>query len=205
MMKTGQVASLTGLTGRTLHHYDEIGLVHPRGAALRSQRELVAAERIRLDGLTAALDAAIAAHEQGAIQEVGTMFDGFDPYAEEAERRWGQTDEYAESRRRTCGYGKADWERIRQEADDIARRFGELMRTGAPADGEEAIAVAAEHRAHIDRWFYPCSPELHRGLGELYAGDHRFAKNWDAAEPGLAGYVRDAFAAEADAARNARK
>ena len=244
MTTIGTAATLTGLTVRTLHHYDEIGLVRPsgrseagyrlyspedlrrlqevlgwralgfslkaiadmlaapdhdRGAALRRQRELVAAEAERLETLAAALDAAIAAHDTGAAQEVETMFDGFDQYADEARERWGHTQAYAESQRRARSYDKATWKRLGEESEDISRRFAELMRSGAPADGPEAIALAEEHRAHISRWFYACSPEMHRGLGELYTADTRFAAHWDAFEPGLTPYVTRAFAAAADA------
>jgi hypothetical protein len=130
-----------------------------------------------------------------------TMFDGFqDPaHAEEAERRWGGTGEYAESTRRTRGYDAGTWRAIRAEADAITQRFGELMRVGAEPGGADAVALAAEHRDHISRWFYECSPEVHRGLGELYVADPRFAKNWEAVESGLTEYVRAAFAAEAAA------
>jgi hypothetical protein len=47
------------------------------------------------------------------------MFDGFQTsaHAEEAERRWGGTDEYAESVRRTRDHDEETWRRIRAEAD----------------------------------------------------------------------------------------
>ena len=41
---------------------------------------------------------------------------------------------------------------------------------------------------------------MHRGLGEMYVTDERFATRYDAIEPGLARYIRDAFIAEADRA-----
>jgi len=41
---------------------------------------------------------------------------------------------------------------------------------------------------------------VHRGLGDMYVTDERFTVHYDAIEPGLAQYVRDAFAAEADSA-----
>jgi len=62
------------------------------------------------------------------------------------------------------------------------------------------MAAAEAHRAHIDRWFYPCSPAIHRGLGELFANDPRFAANIDKVQPGLAAYACAAFAANADRA-----
>ena len=105
------------------------------------------------------------------------------------------TEAFAQSSRRTRGYDAATWERIGRESHGITRRFGALLRAGAPPDGAEAVALAEEHREHISRWFYDCSPEMHRGLGELYAADARFAGHWDAVEPGLTEFVRRAFAA----------
>ena len=37
--------------------------------------------------------------------------------------------------------------------------------------------IAERHRLSIDRWFYPCSLNAHRGLAFLYESDNRFAEN----------------------------
>jgi len=66
-----------------------------------------------------------------------------------------------------------------------------------PATSTEAMDLAEEHRQHITRWFYNCSYEIHRGLGEMYVTDPRFTTHYDAAAPGLAVYVRDAILANA--------
>ena len=68
---------------------------------------------------------------------------------------------------------------------------------GVPADGARAMAAAERHRQHISRWFYDCPPAMHHGLGKMSAEDPRFARNYDKVAPGLAAYVRDAFAANA--------
>lgn len=130
------------------------------------------------------------------------MFDGFDHhnYEEEARERWGHTEAYRESTRRAAGYREADWREIRAESDAIVRAFAELMADGAPATGAAARAVAERHRQHISRWFYPCPPEMHRGLGEMYVADERFAQNYENVAPGLAEYVREAIVANAEGA-----
>ena len=235
---------MTGVTIRTLHHYDEIGLLSPRERsdagyrlysysdlerlreilvwrelgfslaevrsllddpahdrvrALRRQRSLVEADLARLGGTALMLDAAIEAAERGVRQEETSMFDGFDPsqYEGETRARWGHTDAYRESARRTASYSEEDWGRIRAEAEAVVGDFAALLRTGSPAAGEAARAVAERHRAHIGQWFYECSPEMHRRLGEMYMADERFARNYEQVEPGLAAYVRDAVAAAA--------
>ena len=95
-------------------------------------------------------------------------------YEREAEERWGDTEAWAQSQRRTAAYTKEDWVAIKAEADDVERRFAEAMRAGVPADSEPAMDVAEEHRQHISRWFYDCPPAMHAGLGRMYVEDERF-------------------------------
>ena len=59
------------------------------------------------------------------------------------------------------------------------------MDAGIPATSPEAKAVAERHRRHISTWFYPCSPEIHAGLGAMYVADARFTKNLDRGRAGL--------------------
>jgi MerR family transcriptional regulator, thiopeptide resistance regulator len=235
----GELAKLTGITVRALHHYDEIGLVQPsdrsragyrlygdddvlrlqqvlvykelglpldeiaavlddpaysRVDALRRHRDALVAKRARLDAMLASIDAAIA-HPKGPLtmDDVKSLFDGFDheAYADEAAARWGDT--YKESARRTKSYGKAEWESIRAEGNAVYARFAELMADRARPDDARVRAAVIAHREHITRWFYPCSEEIQRGLAEMYVADPRFAANIDRTTPGLALYVRDAI------------
>ena len=124
-------------------------------------------------------------------------FGAFEPeaYDDEARERWGQTDAYAESRRRTKSYGRREWETIRAESETIERELCDLFVRGVPASSVEAIALAERHRAHIDRWFYACTPEIHTRLARGYVEDPRFAAHYDRRRAGLALYVRDAILA----------
>jgi DNA-binding transcriptional MerR regulator len=171
-----------------------------RADLLRRHRETLIEKRGRLDAMVAAIDAALTTLATGATMQpddVKSLFHGFDPslYEEEAKTRWGDTDAYKESMRRTQKYGKPEWEAIQREAQEIYQRFVERMRAGAsPADPSVQVVVA-EHRAHLDRWFYPCSKQLHKGLAELYVADPRFTENIDKVAPGLARFMREAIAA----------
>jgi DNA-binding transcriptional MerR regulator len=120
-------------------------------------------------------------------------------YAREAEERWGGTDAYAQSAGRAASYSTEDWQAIRAEGDAVNDRFVGLMQAGEPADGEAAMAVAEEHRQHIGRWFYDCSPEMHAGLGQMYVSDERFTRTYEDIAPGLAAYISTAVQANADA------
>ncbi len=244
-----KVAALTGVSVRTLHHYDDIGLVRPSGrsaagyrlyspadlerlqrvlfyrelsmpldaiarllddaadvrAALHEQRRALVDGIERSQALVAAVDAAIARLDRGepmtTDDDIESAFGEFDPakYEDEARERWGDTPAFAESQRRTKGYTKEDWQRIRAESDAIYARLAELLGAGTPADHPDAMDASEQHRLHIDRWFYPCSREMHRGLGALYVQDSRFLTTLDRIRAGLAEYACAAF--DANAAR----
>jgi hypothetical protein len=120
-----------------------------------------------------------------------------DAYAEESASRWGDTDAFRTSDRRTSSYGKQDWLSEEQGRDEIEARFAELLTSGVPADSGEATALAEAHRQHISRWFYDCSPQMHVGLAQMYVADPRFTAHYDHRAPGLAQYVHDAILANA--------
>ena len=83
-------------------------------------------------------------------------------------------------------------------------RMAELMAEGARAAGYAAMNLAEEHRRHIDRWFYPCSHEMHRNLAAMYTTDPRFEEYFEKRAKGLAVFVRNAIGANADRRRNRR-
>ena len=128
---------------------------HDRAHAIRRQRELAERERERLIAVIRALDAALEAHEKGTHPREDAMFEGFDHerYEAEARERWGDTDAYAESARRTASYGDAQWRQIHAEQEELVAEFARLLGAGEPATGGAARATAERHRAHIDRWF----------------------------------------------------
>ena len=242
----GQVADEVGVTVRTLHHYDQIGLVTPSERSfagyrlytagdlerlqhvvvyrrlgfgleeiaalltqdaditehLRRQRATIT-DRIRqLTELTDMIDRALESEMTGyqiSREEQKEIFgDTFDDgYAAEAEERWGGTDAWKESARRTKTYTKEQWQQIKAEGDEVNRRYVALMTAGVPADATEAMDVAEEGRQQITRWFYDCSREMHAGIAEMYVADPRFTKTYEDVAPGLAQYVRDAVVANA--------
>ena len=246
-MTVGSVATLAGVTVRTLHHYDEIGLVVPAGrtnsgyrtygyreverlqevlffrelgfsletirdivgrpsynrhAALEQQRELLEQRADRLLEMIDAVDRAAAAQRTGekmSNEEMLEVFGDFDPaeHEEEAKERWGDSPAFQQSVQRTSSYSKADWEKIKAELDGINQLFLDLMAAGTPAAESAAMDVAEKHRAHITKWYYDCSIEIHAGLGQMYTADVRFKENIDKAGEGLAEYMSAAIAANA--------
>ena len=219
LLTVGQVAQTFGVTVRTLHHYDEVGLLSPsersragyrlytpddlerlativtyrrldlpldevaallRGDGstlehLRRQRDAVMDKVEELHGLVDAIDARLERemNEQPATREdLKEIFgDGFkDEYQHEAQERWGETDAWKQSAKRTEKLTVADWEKVKAE----------------------------EHRVQIDTWFYDCTHDFRRNLADMCVADPRFTKTYEDIAPGLAVYVREAIHANAD-------
>ncbi|WP_029430205.1 MerR family transcriptional regulator [Blastococcus sp. URHD0036] len=250
-MNVGEVAALTGVTVRTLHHYDRIGLLSPSGRSASGYRQYSAADldrlhqalvyrelgfsleevatllddpdvdpvehlrrqhRLLLDRvardqrMVAAVEKEMEARQMAihlTPEERFEVFGDRDPaqYGEEVEARWGDTEAYAQSTRRTAAYGKDDWLRIKAEGDDLVRRMAEALRSGVAPDSADAMDLAEEHRQQITANFYDCPPEIHAALGRMYVEDERFTATYEAVAPGLAQWVSTAV--QANAARSA--
>jgi DNA-binding transcriptional MerR regulator len=189
-----EVAQIAGVSVRTLHHYDEIGLMTPRDRTDAGYRLYDDDDLLRLV-LNAPSD-----QKEANVMDLKQIFDGFEPkqYEAEAEQRWGDTDAYKESMKRTKRYSKEDWQRCAAEQNEVYSDAFELKQAGKAPDGPEAMAVAERHRLAIDRWFYPCSYTMHVGLADMYEQDSRFAENIDKHGPGLTPFLSAAIRANAN-------
>lgn len=119
------------------------------------------------------------------------------PHEQEARERWGDTDAWRESERRTRSYGPEQVEAIKRELEAIESRFAALLEEGTPPDSASAVAAAEEARLHIDRWYYPCPPEMHVALAEMYVADPRFRTHYEERREGLAEFVAAAIRSNA--------
>ena len=173
-----------------------------RRAALAAQRELVARQAARLEAMLQEIDTTLASLEGWTAmsdEELFEAFGDFDPreHEQEARERWGHTDAYKESARRTRGYTRQDWAAVKAEGDAINADLAALLDADVPAADVRTMDVAERHRLMIDGRFYPCSHKMHAMLGEMYVSDPRFTANYDKVRPGLARYMRDAIRANA--------
>jgi len=171
-------------------------------AQLRRQRALTEQRIERLRRIAAALDRELEAHRMGISLTPEEQFEVFGTnYSEhvaEAERRWGNTEAFEESQRRTARYDKQDWLRIKAEQHEIEHAFAHALADGVPADSERAAALVERHRQHLSTWFHDVPPDMHRGLAELYVADPRFTEHYDQIAAGLAAYLSAAILANAE-------
>jgi MerR family transcriptional regulator, thiopeptide resistance regulator len=119
------------------------------------------------------------------------------PHADEARERWGNTEAYRQSQERTSRYTERDWAEIKAAGNDLNERLAAALRSGAAADSPAVMDLAEEHRQQLNRYFYDCGHEFHRGLADMYVDDPRFTATFDAVAPGLATYLREAIHANA--------
>lgn len=173
-----------------------------RAEALRAQRSLLADKARRTEAMLAKIDEALDAMDEGVTMDENDMFEvfgDFDPkqYEDEVKERWGETDAYKESMRRTKRFTKDDWKRVTAEQAAAMEALAEAYRAGAAPSDASAQEAAERHRSAIEN-FYPCSREMHAGLGRMYVADPRFAANYEKLAEGLTQWVCDtlAYAAE---------
>lgn len=243
----GQLAKRSGVTVRTLHHYDEIGLLVPamrtgngrrlydrdsvlrlqqilihrtlglaldeiarilddpgfdRRAALLEQRQAITEQISRHEALVRGIDEALALIDNKTRKDMdmSELFGGFDPslYEDEAKARWGNTDAWKESTRRTGQYSPDDWARYHREHREICQSFADMAAAGVSADANEATEAAKDYAALIDRWFYPCNTSRLAQLADMYEADARFRKSFDVFGEGTSDFVIRAFRICAD-------
>lgn len=166
-----------------------------RHEALVTQRKLLAERLRRTQAMLAAVEQALEVFEKGTpmkTEELFEVFGEFNPedHREEVHARFAP-ELVAESERRTGRYTKSDWKEIQARQGAIYTKLAGRMECD-PGDAEVQDLVE-QHRRLIDERFYPCSREIHAGLGQMYVSDPRFTAFFDKIRPGLAQFACEAM------------
>ena len=166
-----------------------------RAQILRRHRSLLLLKRERLDGLLRLLDESVKGENTMSFEafDMSKIEQAKKEYAEEARARWGETEPYQESARRSKNYGEQEWAEISAAQEEIYRAFAALKDSEAP-DSPAAQEQARRWQALITQYFYPCTDEILAGLGEMYVADERFTASLDAYGAGTAQFISDAIA-----------
>ena len=115
-----------------------------------------------------------------------------DEYSAQAQTLYGKTDAWKE-------YSEKAKNRSRQQENALGDGIMELFtRLGSmkelPADSTEVQTWVKQLQNYITEHFYTCTPEILRGLGEMYAGGGSLTENIDAAGgKGTGEFARDAI------------
>lgn len=161
--------------------------------ALKKQREVLKLKEERIHAIIKLIDE--------RLEGVNEMnFKAFDmkeiervqeEFKEEVQQRWGNSDAYKESARKTKAYKKEDWQKVMGNMDEILKALAAHI--GEDVANEEIQALVEAWKNHITSNFYECTPEILSGLGDMYVMDERFTKNMDQHGEGSAKFIDEAI------------
>lgn len=164
------------------------------GEAMKRQRTLLQMQKKRIEAMIARLDEAIAGYgaPNTEVFDMSAIEKAKRQYAEEAKARWGNTQAYAESEKKTAKYGKDDWQEIQNGMTALFEAFA-AVRDLDPED-ERVQALVKNWQQYITDHFYACTDEILAGLGQMYVCDERFRANIDQVGEGTAQCMSRAIA-----------
>lgn len=168
---------------------------------LRRQRESLLAYRRETDAMIEALDILLedAMNDKAlTVEEIGEILGeaDFAAHQNEAEDRYGDTDDWRESRERTASWQTADWRGNAERFHDIESRMIDAIRDGVAPDSKEADSLVEEHREALSE-FFPVTPAKHYIMSRGYIHDERFRAHYDSQYVGFAQWLADAIEAAA--------
>lgn len=168
--------------------------------ALETHRQLLLEKKLRLEKIIQSVNKTINSMEGEFKMDKKEILNVFSmteieehqrKYSEEVKEKYGNTSAYKESNEKTSKYTKEDWSNIMKDWDIIYKKLANLMDKNP--DDKEVQEYIHQSREHISKNFYDCTPEIFRGLGEIYVNDERFTANIDKYKTGLSKFLRDAI------------
>lgn len=203
MRTVKEVSRLTGVSVRTLHYYDAIGLLKPAevteagyrlydDTALGRLQNILLFRELQYQHIGELISFAREIQKKGVRNMDFQAFDTkkMEDYKAEVKERWGGTREYQE------------YEQKQEKAGDSAeagRRmmniFAELgaLRQLSPSDRSVQEKIIALQKFITDN-YYTCTDKILGELGKMYVDDERFKRNIDkAGGEGTAKFVKGAI------------
>ena len=182
MRTVHEVSKLTGVSIRTLHYYDAIGLLHPTAISESGYRLYgdTALEQLQQIMLFRELDF--------------SAFDAkkLDEYASQAKATWGKTETYKEYEEKTKNLSNEEKNMLGEKLMTLFVEFGK-MRDKKP-ECKEVQEQVKKLQDYITNNFYTCTEKILLSLGKMYSGGGSMTENIDAAGgAGTADFVAQAI------------
>ncbi|MFT4245381.1 MAG: MerR family transcriptional regulator [Micrococcaceae bacterium] len=234
----GEVAKLLGLSVRTLHHWEELGLVIPDrhswsnyrlysdtditrlqqimiyraiGMSLEAIEQLIDNDDNQVEHLLRQRDLLIGKEnelhkkvkaieelledkmgkKQLKVEEVAQILEDadFPKHQTEAEQKWGETDDWAISKKTMSAMSQEDWQALKDKTSQVEEKLAAAMNNNVVADSAEANSLAEEHRELLSAYF-PVSHAKHVLIARGYVNDSRFNKYYEKHSKGLATWLK---------------
>ncbi len=161
--------------------------------AFRKQKELLICKKKHLENLIDSLEKA----EKGEMDMTSFKNSDYEnkrkEYEKEVREKWGNTEAYEQSQKKTAEYTADKWQSATDGLDSIMGEFAEAMKSNISSESDEALALAGKLQKFITDNFYDCTKDILRGLGEMYVLDERFKNNIDKHGDGTAEFIRGAI------------
>lgn len=250
MLTVKQVAKISGVSVRALHHYDEIGLLKPASigangyryygreellrlqqillhreldiplgeirailddpafdqmAALRQQRDRLAAEAKRYATLVRTIDRTIADLNGENAMRNAELYKGISPEKQAEYEKWlvekyggDMPERIAVSRRKYDALTDAEKQGLQDELSELELAWVEAMKNGVPAESAALDPLTARFRQWVEyMWNRPCPPEALSGLADMHLGHPDFVSRYEALGEGFSDYHAAAMKAYA--------
>ncbi|MCB0416187.1 MAG: MerR family transcriptional regulator [Bdellovibrionaceae bacterium] len=171
-----------------------------KAEALRNHRRYLEKEAKRFRVLIRTLDRTLSHLEKETPMKDKEMYEGFfDPkqqkkYEAELVERYGAAAQanIIESRRRTQGWKKEDYQDVAKEYDRLHRALTETLKAGAKAGDPQVQTLIREHYEVVNRFWTP-DRTAYIGLGQLYCEHEHFRRMYDGYHPDLAPFLAEAM------------
>jgi len=168
--------------------------------ALKEHYQQLLDRRMQLDALIATVEKTIAQKEGRTTMTDQEKFAGFtQKLVEENEQKYGKEirEKYGDdvvdrSNQKLMGMTAEQYDTMKRLENEVLAALGAAFQTGDPAS-EEAQKAADLHRQWLSFTWSEYSKEAHAGLAQMYVEDERFKAYYDAVQPGMAEFLRDAI------------
>lgn len=170
-------------------------------AALKNHLKELKEKQARLHGLITMVEKSIRAREGKTDMSDKEKFEGFKKklvaeneakYGKEIRQKYGE-DAVNESNAKLMGMSAEQYAAAQGLSQKVNELLIQAVSEGKP-DGDTAMALCRAHKEWLMHFWKTYSKEAHRGLGEMYTADERFAKYYNDIVPGGAVFLRDALA-----------
>ena len=168
--------------------------------ALIEHRQKLLEKRNQIDLLIANVEKTIAVKSGGIKMSNKEKFEGFkQKLIDENEKKYGKEirekygdEEINKSNAKVKGMSEKEYDEVASLAEEVMSTLEAAFKTGDPS-GELAQKTAELHRKWISHYWSSYSKEAHAGLAQMYVEDERFTAYYDAKQPGMATFLRDAI------------
>ena len=168
-------------------------------ATLSEHRQKLMEKRQQLDLLIANVDKTIALTEGRIRMTDKEKFAGFkQKMLNENEKKYGQeirqkygAETVEKSNQKVKNMTPEEYDAVTKLAEQVMATLHEAFKTGEP--GSELAQKAADlHRQWLCFYWPQYTKEAHAGAAQMYVDDERFTAYYDAKQPGIAAFLRDA-------------